>query len=153
MTNRRERVVAGLLVLMAGTGTGVAYAGPYSDDLAKCLVESTTADDKNALVKWMFVTAALHPAVESVASVSTAERADSNRSTARLFERLLTDACHVQTRQAIKYEGSAALQTGFQILGQVAARELFADPSVASGLGDLEKHLDADKLRRSLKAD
>jgi len=36
-----------------------AVAGPYSDDLAKCLVRSTTPEDKTLLVQWMFATMAL----------------------------------------------------------------------------------------------
>jgi hypothetical protein len=130
--------------------TGPAQAGPFSDALGKCLVETTTAADKQALVRWMFATAALHPAVKSLAPVAPAARENANREVARLFERLLSDSCNTQTRQAMQYEGELALQTGFQILGQVAGRELFADPAVAAGMGELEKHLDTKKLQRAL---
>jgi hypothetical protein len=147
---RRHADAAAIAVLVCALNTGPVYAGPYSDDLAKCLVESTTTADKNALVKWMFATAALHPAVKSIASVTEAERIQSSRSTARLFERLLTESCRTQTQQAVKYEGAVALQTGFQMLGQVAARELFADPGVARGLADLENHIDSQKMKRAL---
>lgn len=129
---------------------GSAHAGPYSDDLGKCMVESTTAADKNELVKWMFSTAALHPAVQSISSVSDAERTQSNRSTAKLFEKLLTETCRSQMQQAMKYEGTVAVQTGFRMLGEVAARELFADPSVAAGMADLERHFDKQKLVQAL---
>lgn len=64
-------------LLLALLTVGSAHAGPYSDDLGKCLVASTTAADKGALVKWMFATAALHPAVKSVASVTPASAAAS----------------------------------------------------------------------------
>lgn len=147
---RRYAVAAAMAVSMCGLSISPAYAGPYSDDLAKCLVESTTTSDKNALVKWMFAMAALHPAVKSIASITEAERTQSSRSTAQLFERLLTESCRTQTQQAVKYEGAAALQTGFQMLGQVAARELFADPNVARGLADLENHIDSQKMKRAL---
>lgn len=139
---------AALLALVLHAGA--AQAGPYSDDLAKCLVESTTAADKNALVKWMFATAGLHPAVKSIAAVTDAERAQSTRSTAELFVKLLTESCRAQAQQAVKYEGAAALQTGFQILGQVAARELFADPNVAQGLAELEQYIDSRKIEQAL---
>ena len=143
---RWGQAALGALALSAG----LAQAGPYSDDLAKCLVESTTAADKNALVKWMFATAALHPAVKSIASVTEAERAEITRSTAQLFEKLLTVSCRAQAQQAVKYEGAAAVQTGFQMLGQVAARELFADPGVTQGLGELEKYVDSRKIEQAL---
>ena len=145
------RRVAGVLLMVASaSGSNAVLAGPYSDELSKCLVVSTTTADKNALVKWMFATAALHPAVKSIASVTTEERTQSTRSTARLFERLLTETCLTQTQQALKYEGALALQTGFQMLGQVAARELFADPGVAAGLAEFEAHLDRKKLEQAL---
>ena len=147
---RRQVVAVAMAVSVCALNAGAAHAGPYSDDLAKCLVESTTATDKNALVKWMFAMAALHPAVKSIASITEAERTQSSRSTAQLFERLLTESCRTQTRQAVKYEGAAALQTGFEMLGQVAARELFADPNVARGLADLENHIDSQKMKQAL---
>jgi len=138
------------LVLALAMHAGAAQAGLYADDLARCLVESTTAADKNALVKWMFATMALHPAVKSIASVTDAERTRSTRSTAELFEKLLIGSCRTQAQQAVKYEGAIALQSGFQILGQVAARELFADPNVAHGLAELEKYIDSPKIGQVL---
>lgn len=129
-----------------------AYAGMYADDLSRCLVEKTTAADKNALVRWVIATTTLHPAVQSIAHVSVEERTRANRETARLFDRLLTESCIGQTRQAAKYEGAAALQTGFQTLGQVAMAELFSDPGVAKGLGELSKLIDAKKLQQALEA-
>jgi hypothetical protein len=140
----------GPLLLLCALGAGAAQAGPYSDELGKCLIESTTVDDKNALVKWMFATAALHPAVRSIASVTEAERNQSSKNMAQLFEKLLTVSCRAQTRQAFKYEGALALQTGFQLLGQVAGRELFSDPAVSAGLSDLSRHFDAQKLEQAL---
>lgn len=140
------------LLLLGLLAAGPAHAGPYSDELGRCLVASTTTADKNALVKWMFATVSLHPAVKSIASVTPAERAGFNRDTARLFERLVTESCKAPTRQALKYEGPAALQVAFQFLGQVAARELFADPAVAGGMSDLERHFDKQKLEAAFAA-
>lgn len=141
------------LFLALMLNAGLAQAGPYTDDLSKCLVASTTTADKNALVKWMFATAALHPAVKSIASITPAERDAFTRSTAHLFERLLTESCRAPAQQAMKYEGAMALQTGFQMLGQVAARELFADPSVAGGLAEFGSHLNGQKLQQLLGGD
>lgn len=127
-----------------------AHAGLYADDLSRCLVEKTTADDKNMLVRWVISTTTLHPAVASLASMDAAVRSRINRDTARIFERLLTVSCLDQTRQAVRVEGAAAIQTGFQTLGQVAMSELFAHPDVAAALGELDSHIDADKLRSAL---
>ena len=122
-----------------------AEAGPYGDDLGKCLVNSTTSTDKRALVKWMFATAALHPEVKPIAAVSTQQRDAFNKTIGTLFDRLLTKTCRQQAQQAVKFEGESTIESSFRILGQVAARELFAYPSVAVGMADMTKHVDSRK--------
>lgn len=129
-----------------------AHAGLYADDLSRCLVEKTTTEDKNTLVRWVISTTTLHPAVASLAKVGNEARTRINRDTARIFERLLTESCLEQTRQAVRVEGAAAIQSGFQTLGQVAMAEVFADPKVAAALAELDRHIDANRLRDALDA-
>jgi hypothetical protein len=57
------------LVVAAFAVSGSSYAGPYGDELAKCLVESATKEDRVALVRWMFAAEAANPAVSSIANV------------------------------------------------------------------------------------
>lgn len=129
-----------------------ALAGPYSDEMAKCLVTSTSEADKNFLVKWMFAAAALHPAVKSISSVSDAQRNELNMRTAKLFEKLLTESCKSQVQQALKYEGQSTIESAFQVLGQVAARGLFSDPAVNGFIAQLGNHIDKQKLESVLGA-
>lgn len=124
-----------------------AYAGPYTDQLSRCLVDSTSPRDRVALVRWMFSAAALHPAVKSIASVSTKQLEEANKSTAELFMRLLTDACKKEAQKALKYEGQVTIEASFQVLGQVAGKELFSSPEVSAAMSGLEKHLDEKKLK------
>jgi hypothetical protein len=49
-----QRKAALLATLAALATAGAAHAGPYANDLAKCLVESTTTGGRAALVNWMF---------------------------------------------------------------------------------------------------
>ena len=125
-------------------------AGPYTDELSKCLVRSTTDADKTLLVQWMFSTAALHPDVRWMANVDDGKRAEVNKKTAAMFQRLLTQACVAEAREAVKYEGASTLETGFNVLGQVAGRELFANPSVANGLAELDKYVDQPAIQKAL---
>src|SRR5713226_8174117 len=127
---------------------GPYLAGPYGDELAKCLVKSTTDADKTYLVKWLFAAAALHPDVKSIASVSDAQRDELNKNAAKLFERLLTESCRSETQEAVKYEGPSTLESSFNALGQVAARGLFSHPTVARGTGELTNYVDKQKLER-----
>lgn len=137
-----------LIVLFASTH---ALAGPYSDALGKAMVERTTQAEKMALVKWMFVAMSLHPEVKDLSAISDQQREDANRDAAKMFENLLTERCVNEARDAMKYEGASALASAFQILGQVAARELFGHPNVAAGLADLQKHIDSGKIDKVLK--
>jgi len=133
-----------LVVLAAAPRT---LAGPYTDALGKCLVESTTPAEKTALVRWIFAMMALHPDVQSVSAVTPQQRTAISKQTAQLFQRLLTEACGTEVRQAIRYEGKETIQTSFQLLGQVAARELFMNPRVAEGLTEFSKYVDQDKIK------
>jgi hypothetical protein len=137
------------VVILAAT-SAPAHAGPYSDDMVKCFVKSTTDVDKTKLVKWIFSMAALHPAVASIASVSDEQRADMNRETARLVERLLTDACGAESKAAFKFEGPTALVSAMQSLAQVASAGLFSDPAVAAGTAGFAAALDNAKIQKFL---
>lgn len=135
-----------LAVLTAMTLWGSAHAGVYSDDLAKCLVESSSPDDRITLVRWMFTAAASHPAVASISTVKPAQLDQANKSLAELFTRLLTESCKEKAQKAMAYEGMVTLQTSFAVLGQVAGQELFASPEVQKSMSGLEKYLDTKKL-------
>jgi hypothetical protein len=149
---RRNRRVLGILIVVVvqALAVGRVFAGPYTDELSKCLVSSTTNADRTLLVRWMFAMATLHPAVKSMATVSDSQRTELNRKVAGLMEHLLTVSCQSAARQAVKFEGTGAIEASFNVLGQVAGRELFSNPEVAAGLGDLEKFVDANKLKKAL---
>ena len=144
--NHIKLAIAGLVLLFSSS----VNAGVYTNDLSRCLVESSTAADKMDLVKWMFTAMALQPAVKSMSNVTAQQRDKSNKDIADLFVKLLTETCKEPAAKAIKYEGQPALNTSFSILGQVAAKELFANPNVAAGLSGLDKHLDKEKLNKAL---
>ena len=151
--NKSKRVL-GIAVFVIFFGLVVnmpAYAGVYSDDLTKCIIETSTTQDRIEFVKWMFASMAKHPAVQSMSSVSEEQTEDANKKIAELFMKLLTVTCKEKAQKAIKYEGQIAIQTSFQVLGQVAAQEIFTDPNVASSLSGLEKYIDLELLKTTLE--
>lgn len=125
-------------------------AGVYSDDLSRCLVESSTPTDKLAFVRWMFTAMALHPAVKSLASVSEAKNESASKEVAGLFKTFLTKTCKTQAVKAVKYEGPIALQSSFEVFGKIAASELFSNPEVAAGMSKLNKYMDTESLQKEL---
>jgi hypothetical protein len=141
----------GLLLLATLLGvTGPAFAGPYADDLGKCLVSSTSTDDKSTLVRWVFSIGSLHPALGSISTVTEAQRGQMDRALASLFEALLTERCRTQTQNAMRYEGETTIAMAFEVLGQAAMMELFSDPEVAKGLSAFTEHLDQKKFDKLL---
>lgn len=127
-------------------GPLAAGSGPFTDDLSKCLVQSTTAADRVDLVRWMFAAASAHPAVKSVAKVSAETIEQENRKMGAMLMRLITETCREATLKAVTYEGSSALEQAFEILGSVAGKELFASPEVVAAMSGVEKYLDATRL-------
>jgi hypothetical protein len=81
-----------------------------------------------------------------MATIGDERRADINQVAGALFQRLLVESCREETRLAIKYEGQSAIQSAFGLLGQIAMQDLFANPKVAAGLGELEKNMDREKI-------
>jgi hypothetical protein len=125
-----------------------AVAGPYADDMAKCLVKATSTEDRGIFMRWLFAAMSLHPEVASMAAVSPQQRDDLNKRTGALIQRLLTESCRSETLQAVRYEGPATIQYAFQVFGQAAAGDLFSDPRVAAGMKDLAKYVDQEKLKQ-----
>lgn len=124
-----------------------SHAGIYTDDLGRCLVAHTSEQDRITLVRWIFLVAALHPAVSDISSVGSDQREKSDRATADLLMRLMTDSCAKQAHDAIQYEGPQAIETSFGTLGQVAMRGLMSDPHVQAGFAGFGKYLDQDRLK------
>ncbi|GJM12587.1 MAG: hypothetical protein DHS20C12_09900 [Pseudohongiella sp.] len=144
--NAKSLLIVGLLALSQPT-----LAGEYTDSLSDCLLGATTEDDKISLVKWMFTSMALHPAVEEIADISPSEREKANREMADLIIELLGTRCYSETRLALRNEGTAALEASFSVLGQVAATNLFSDPNVAAGLASLETYITAEDLENRIE--
>ena len=140
-------IVASAIFFLVSLLSIKVSAGPYTNDLAKCLVLSTSEADKNNLVKWMFAAISSHPEVESMISISQTQREELNQNTANLFMRLLTESCRLETEQALKYEGQSTLEASFRVLGEVAARGLMSHPDVINYMAGLDKYIDAEKLK------
>ncbi len=126
------------------------HAGVYTDDLTRCIIEKTNAQDRIEFVKWMFSAMSKHPAVQSMSTVSEKQIDEANQKVADLFMELLTVTCKEKAEKAIKYEGQMAIQSSFKLLGQVAAQELFTNPNVSGVMAGLEKYIDEDRLNSLL---
>lgn len=126
------------------------YAGPFSDEMSKCLVKSTSDADKSLLIQWVFAAMSAHPDVKALSNVSNEKGIDLNKRTAGLLVSLLTERCKAETQQAVKYEGPGVLKTSFQVLGEVAMQGMMTNPDVVSYMGGLGKYVDTEALKKTL---
>ena len=82
-----------------------------------------------------------------MSSITDKQRDGINKESAELFMRLLTVSCKEQTQKALKYEGQKAIESSFNVFGQVAMRELLSNPEVNAGMAGFEKYFDEEKLK------
>ena len=52
----------------------------------------------------------------------------------------------------MRYERVSTMESSFSLLGQVAARELFANPKVAEGMTEFSTYLDPNKFKELMTA-
>lgn len=124
-----------------------AQAGAFTDDLTKCIVKSTSDDDKVALMQWVFMALAAHPSMKKFTNVTSDDQTDVNKRTGGLFIRLVTSDCRKEAVAALKYEGSDAFKASFSALGEIAMQGLMANPQVTQSMDQLDPYIDKDKMQ------
>lgn len=119
--------------------TAVSFAGSYSNNLTRCLIMSTTSDDRLTLAKWFFMSLSKHP--QMGVSVSDSQIDEANKNAGILVSRLLIKDCRMETKEALQNEGRNALTPSFQALGQIAGEELVKNREVMSSMGGYAEYL------------
>ena len=140
--------VAGSLFLSLGMlgATQVATAGPTVDQLSECLVKSTTATDKTAVLQWTFVALSTHPDLKGFSTVTDAQKTALDQKFATVLQRILVEQCATQTKAVIQAEGIQAVGNSFQELGQITGEEILENPEVKAQLKGVVRYLDLNKL-------
>jgi len=126
------------------------WAGPYSDDLKRCLVESTSKRDNIILVRWLSKALLAHPEVKDLAVIPNAKALQIDKDFARYIERLLGENCSSQFASVMRYEDPDAIRQSFEFLGQVAMKELMDNAQVKEAVTGVFKQLDMEKLGRAI---
>lgn len=122
------------------------FAGPFGDEMARCLVSSTNNRDRNKLIKWIFRVYGDHPEVSYMVDLSDREKNIIDKDVADIFTRLLSEDCIDETKKAKKYEGDNALVTAFEVLGKVAANGISKNPNVERSISKFTKLIDNKKV-------
>ena len=122
------------------------FAGPFGDEMAKCLVTSTSNRDRTKLLKWIIRVYGVHPEVSFMVDLSDREIQVIDEDIADIFTRLLSEDCVDETKKALDYEGDNVMFTAFQTLGQVAAQGFIDHPSVERSISKFVELIDYEKL-------
>tara|TARA_B100001059_G_C17259390_1_gene298165 strand:- start:5 stop:451 length:447 start_codon:yes stop_codon:yes gene_type:complete len=133
-----------LLLIFVVIFSNKVSAGPFTDNLTRCILVSTDEDDYTKLVNWIFRVVAEHPDIKSdvgdVYSKNQKIMADVNL--AEVFTKLLTKRCKTESIQAFKYEQDIALFESFKILGEISMQKMMADPAVSKSVEEFTKYMD-----------
>ena len=109
-----------------------SFAGPFTDDFAKCLVTKTTAQEKTDLVKWIYVTISFHPQLSQMSNLTAEDVEMANIRVADYMTNVFAYKCNDELNQAIKYEGEESVFHAFELLGELAMGELMQDQGVTA---------------------
>jgi hypothetical protein len=143
------RFTLALLLLCCGP----VAAQTNTQQLSQCLAETTSGKDRKDLARWVFFAMASHPEIKQFTTPSAAgAEAETNKTMADLFTRLLADSCMRQAQAAFKEGGAKAIEIAFQTLGQLAMQELMTNPDVNASMARFEKSLDQSKLSKVFAA-
>lgn len=138
-----------LFALLLASSTP-SMAGPYVDELKKCLVESSSPRDMSNLVKWVARAISAHPNLGDLYAISENKKTEIDKSFAKYVERILLDSCKYQTLNLMRYENTDGLRVAFEFLGQVAMQQLMEDRNVTFAIGSFVNHIDTQRLEREL---
>lgn len=142
-----SRVVCSMVMALGVFGaTQIATAGPTVDQLSQCLVKSTTATDKTAVLQWTFVALSTHPDLKSFSNVTDDQKTQLDQKFAQVLQRILVEQCAEQTKAVIKAEGMQAVGESFQQLGRTTGDEILKNPEVKQQLKGVIRYLDMGKL-------
>lgn len=137
------------MLLASGLTVGVCattQASTTVDALSQCLVQATTATDKNTVLQWTFAALAQHPDLNAMSNISAAQKEQLDQNLAQVLQRILVEQCSTQTKAVIQSDGFDAVGTSFQELGTITGNEILKTPQVKSQLNGVLKHVDMGKL-------
>jgi len=132
--------------------SGQASAQTSVETLGSCLADNTSGKDRKELAKWLFAAMTAHPEMKSLTSATSQDIHSASKSAGEIFTRLMADSCAKQVRDAVQTGGPAAIQAGFQVLGQLAMQELMTNAQVGAAMGVLDQYIDKARVDAALQA-
>jgi hypothetical protein len=129
----RNRKFGLAILLFLGLLPGRAYADDYADTLSKCLVTSTTSDERVAMMKWFFAAMSLNPSVGSLINLSADQWQKISDDAGKVFADLIATRCREQSLNVLRYDRTEFAKS-FRALGTLAGESLMTDPRVRAAI-------------------
>ena len=120
--------------------------GASVDQLSNCLVKSTTATDKTAVLQWTFAALSAHPDLKQFSNVTETQKIQLDKNLAQVLQRILVEQCSAQTKAVIQAEGMQAVGESFQELGSITGDEILKKPEIKQQLQGVLRYVDLNKL-------
>lgn len=136
-----------LLTFLLNISNKPIFAGPFGDDMSKCLVLATSSKDNSLLGRWLVRVYGEHGESKDLTNLSDYNKEQIDKDVARLFTRLLSEDCEVETKKALKFEGDMVMFNAFRTLGEVAGKELLEDKNVSKAINKFTEYVDYGKLK------
>jgi hypothetical protein len=139
-------------LIAIGLISGTSYAQSPVDSLSRCLSDTTSGKDRKELARWVFAAMTAHPEMKALSSATIEDIESASRVAGALFTRLMAENCSKEMKAAIQFGGPAAIQSGFQTLGQLAMLELMSNPQVAASMSILDRYVDKSKIDAAIQS-
>jgi hypothetical protein len=128
--------------------TGSIAASP-TEAFGGCLIDNLNGKERKKLAKWIFFAIAVHPEIKSYSKVTSNDITDSDKYIGGLITRLLADNCPNEMKAASKVD-SQAIEKAFELVGQVAMRELMTNQAVTTTITSYVNYTDQEKINKIL---
>ena len=123
------------------------FAGPFEDDMSRCLVLASSSKDNILLGRWLVRVYGEHGGSKDLTTLSNSKKEQIDKDVARLFTRLLSEDCKEETKKALRFEGEEVMFNAFRVLGEVAGKELIEDKNVSKAINKFTEYVDYEKLK------
>jgi len=134
-----------VLIACASLGVGTpVHAQEQSTEnaaLAKCVALKSTGQDRLTLGRWFVAAFGSAPQFADIVSVDPAMKKSIDLEFAKVFTRIMVSECNSEVRAFGPMRAGKAFEQAGETLGELAVREVLANPDAAASLEQFADYL------------
>ena len=128
------------------TNQKASISGPFSDEFARCIVNSSTPNEKTSFIEWMIRIFNEHPELNDLVKMSDNQKIKLDKEIANIYSDLVTVRCKEEAEKAIKFEGDKSIPGAFSAFRASASQTILVHPDVAESSLKYAEYLDFSSL-------